>query len=183
QVRLRAPETWHLPSAAGNLVWYHVPLTVGNLVWYYARSIVWLTPYMACLPPRVGICMPAVVFDLFPVVFLIGEAAPASIPVPNPYRPVLRPAGGPPATAIGRTAAQGATVGTKRGRPKGGKNKDGANKPGRNARTASAEEAVKNTPSMHEYVVTEYQHTIAESQHAIWQRTIDDCQRTISKRA
>ncbi|CAN0476187.1 unnamed protein product, partial [Laminaria digitata] len=90
--------------------------------------------------------MPAVVFDLFPVVFLIGEAAPASVPVPNPYRPVLRPAGGtPPATAIGRTAAQGATVGTKRGRPKGGKNKDGAKKPGRNARTASAEEAVKNT--------------------------------------
>ncbi|CAN0467338.1 unnamed protein product, partial [Laminaria digitata] len=27
-----------------------------------------------------------------------------------------------------------------------GKNKDGAKKPGRNARTASAEEAVKNTP-------------------------------------
>ncbi|CAN0547928.1 unnamed protein product, partial [Laminaria digitata] len=74
---------------------------------------------------------------------------PASVPVPNPYRPVLRPAGGtPPATAIGRTAAQGATVGTKRGRPKGGKNKDGAKKPGRNARTASAEEAVKNTPSI-----------------------------------
>ena len=81
--------------------------------------------------------MSALIVDLFPVAFLIGEAAPAPVPVPNPYHRALRPAGTP-----------GATVGAKRGRPKGGKNKADAKKPGRNARTASAEEAVNNTPSI-----------------------------------
>ena len=86
--------------------------------------------------------MSALIVDLSPVAFLIGEAAPApfpvpNVPVPNPYHRALRPAGTP-----------GATVGAKRGRPKGGKNKADAKKPGRNARTASAEEAVNNTPSI-----------------------------------
>ncbi|CAN0294944.1 unnamed protein product, partial [Laminaria digitata] len=86
--------------------------------------------------------MSALIVDLFPFAFLAGEAAPApvpvpNVPVPNPYHRALRPAGTP-----------GVTVGAKRGRPKGGKNKADAKKPGRNARTASAEEAVKNTPSI-----------------------------------
>ena len=113
------------------------------MVCYYARAVVWLFPYIGCLPPQDAIFMPAVIFDLFPVAFLVREATPAPAPVPNPYRSVRRLAGTPPPTT-----AQGATVGTKRGRPKGGKNKAGAKKPGRNARTASAEEALKHTPSI-----------------------------------
>ena len=29
--------------------------------------------------------MPALLFDLYPVMFAMGEAAPAPVPVPNPY--------------------------------------------------------------------------------------------------
>ena len=139
QLRFRGSQAWQawhlpaLPAAGGGIV----------MVCYYARAVVWLFPYIGCLPPQDAIFMPAVIFDMFPVAFLLGEAAPAPAPVPNPYRSVRRLAGTPPPTT-----AQGATVGTKRGRPKGGKNKAGAKKPGRNARTASAEEALKHTPSI-----------------------------------
>ena len=118
------------------------------MVCYYARAVVLLLPYIGCLPPLDAIFMPAVIFELFPVAFLLGEASPALAPVPNPYRPVQRLANTPSPTTLRRNAAQGATVGTKRGRPNGGKNKADAKKPGRIARAASAEEAVKNTPSI-----------------------------------
>ena len=95
---------------------------------------------MACLPPRVGICMPGVIVDLFPLVFLIEEAAPTPVSVPTLYIVWYynHSLCTPPTTAIRYNAAQGATVGAKRGCPKRGNNKDGAKKPGRNARTAPA---------------------------------------------
>ena len=105
-------------------------LSTTMLIWRYIYTFVWLLAY--------------------------ADAAPAPVPVPNPYAPRQRgkkthralpePAGTP--GTLGCNPVQGATIGAKRGRPKGSKNKDGAKKPGRNARTASAEEAVKNTPSI-----------------------------------
>ena len=72
QARFCGPEPWHLAIAAGNT-------TV-----YYTRAMRWVAPYIAlgCLPLHVERCMPAVIFDLCPAMFLISEV---EVPVPNSY--------------------------------------------------------------------------------------------------
>ena len=113
------------------------PSAARGVVWLYARAVVWLVPHTSCLPPRKAIWVPGLVFDLFPVIFLIEEAAPAPTFTLNPNLPVRRLA-----------AAQDAAARGRRGRPKRGKNKAGSLKSGPNARTVSEEEAVKSAPSI-----------------------------------
>lgn len=136
------PKPWYLPAGMAR--------AMRNMVVHYTNTVLVLVPFIGSwgLPPTVERCIPALIMYMYPLMFAIGQAAPAPVPMPNPYnsrgginraRPLQ--AATPAALPVPLPVPRGPT----RGRPRGSKNKPGSAKPGRNSRTAAAEEALQNT--------------------------------------